>query len=149
MGNAFKIKSIIYIIVGSLSLIFSVVCFASDTGTFENLSSYGGDAYTGIQNAGALTANNIKCLASICSFGFGAIFLLVGILILSKGILSLVPTSKQIVQMGNASQAMPSDKLSSEPSITEASASSRVSNNTILPTSRESADEPNQNRSSC
>lgn len=91
-----KAEAIIYIVIGSLSLILSLICFASDTGTFESLSSYGGDAYTGIQNAGALTANNVRCVARICAFGFGSILLLAGALILSKGVLLLVEGLKKI-----------------------------------------------------
>ena len=95
MNSNTKVESIVYIVIGGLAFIFSLVCFFSDTGTFESLSSYGGDAYTGIQNAGALTANNVRCVARICSFGFGAILLLAGAMILSKGIFSLIAASKK------------------------------------------------------
>ena len=64
------------IIVGIISIILAIVCFASDTGDWEKESTYGGDAYTGIQNAGAVTANNVRCVAQIASFGFGSILLI-------------------------------------------------------------------------
>ena len=46
-----------------LSLVFAIVCFSTDpsvaNGSYESSKSYGGDAYTGIQNAAAQTANNV------------------------------------------------------------------------------------------
>lgn len=46
-----------------VSLIFAIVCFTTDTsyasGSYETSQKYGGDAYTGIQNAAAQTANNV------------------------------------------------------------------------------------------
>lgn len=86
------VKPICLIVIGALSVIFSIVCFAADTGAFERQSAYGGDAYTGIQNAGAITANNVKCVAQICSIGFGGVFLLAGLTLLAVGIASLLST---------------------------------------------------------
>lgn len=50
-----------------------------DTGSYESYFEYGGDAYTGIQNASAQAANNISDLAEIVSMGMFAFLLVFGI----------------------------------------------------------------------
>ncbi len=49
-------------IVAIVPLIFGIVCIFLETGNIEYNKSYGGDAYTGIQNASAEAANNIRIL---------------------------------------------------------------------------------------
>ena len=49
-------------------------------------SSYGGDAFTGIQNAGAQTSENVKNLAKIVQFGFGSVLLIAGFGFLGIGL---------------------------------------------------------------
>ena len=44
--------------------------------------SYGGDAYTGMQNAGAATANNIKVMAELIQEYFSFVIILLGILLI-------------------------------------------------------------------
>ena len=55
--------ALILLIIAFVALVFSVICFAQDTsfskGATESNISYGGDAYTGIQNAAAQTATNV------------------------------------------------------------------------------------------
>ena len=54
--------ALILVIIAFVALVFSVICFAQDTsfskGSTESNISYGGDAYTGIQNAAAQGATN-------------------------------------------------------------------------------------------
>ena len=50
--KAKKALSIILALVGILSIIFGIVCFCADPGFGGYTETYGGDAYTGIQNAG-------------------------------------------------------------------------------------------------
>ena len=54
--------ALVLLIVAFVALVFSVICFAQDTsyskGATESNISYGGDAYTGIQNAAAQGATN-------------------------------------------------------------------------------------------
>lgn len=68
--------------VGSLAAIFAIVMlilaintFNSRVGGSEEYESYGGDAYTGIQNAAAQTANNVQKTNEILAFGLGAVLL--------------------------------------------------------------------------
>ena len=56
------------------------------TGDKASKNQYGGDAYTGIQNASAQTATNIVNLASIQKIGFGSILLVAGCVLIIVGI---------------------------------------------------------------
>ena len=67
---------------GIASVVLSIVCFCFSTGGYESSYTYGGDAYTGIQNAAAQTANNVSYLGDIAKFGFGSILLIAGILMI-------------------------------------------------------------------
>ena len=49
-------------------------------GSYANNMQYGGDAYTGIQNAAAQTARNVKALATIAKDGFGFLLMAVGLI---------------------------------------------------------------------
>lgn len=68
------------IISGILSVIFGIIMFAKDVGYYESSSSYGGDAYTGIQNAAAQTANNVKALSEIAKTGFAFFLIALGLI---------------------------------------------------------------------
>lgn len=63
---------------GVLSIIFGFVVMGSPTGYWESSSSYGGDAYTGIQNAAAQTANNVQDLAELTAQGLGFLLIALG-----------------------------------------------------------------------
>ena len=65
---------------GALSVIFAFVIKAASIGSFVSNQYYGGDAYTGIQQAAAQTGNNVQDLADIARFGFFAVLLIFGIL---------------------------------------------------------------------
>lgn len=67
---------------GALSIIFSFAVYSFDLGSTEMRLAYGGDAYTGIQNAGAQSATNIYYLNHILRFGFFAILFVIGIVLL-------------------------------------------------------------------
>ena len=64
---------------GILSVLFGLITLSQDTGSWESSSSYGGDAYTGIQNAAAQTANNVQDLAEIVAMGFGFLLIALGL----------------------------------------------------------------------
>ncbi len=68
-----------------LSAVFAIVCFFMGTGDYETYITYGGDAYTGMQNASAQAANNVKALAEIVSMGFGALFLIISSVLFALG----------------------------------------------------------------
>ena len=75
------IASVIGIISGALSIIFGFIVMGYSDGSYESASSYGGDAYTGIQNTAAQTANNVEDLAAIAKFGVSSLLIVVGIAI--------------------------------------------------------------------
>lgn len=77
--NKVVIFNVIGLLTGVLSAIFGFVIFGFGTGSKEGALIYGGDAYTGIQNAAAQTANNVQKLTEIVKFAFGSLLLVVGI----------------------------------------------------------------------
>lgn len=68
------------VISGVLSFIFGIVMFAQEAGYYELNSKYGGDAYTGIQNATAQTARNVQDLARLTQKGFGFLLIVLGLI---------------------------------------------------------------------
>lgn len=78
-------RSSFMVVVGILAIILAVVCFSMDVGNTSLGYSYGGDAYTGIQNATAQTANNILYLAKIARFGFSSVLLVLGLGMIAAG----------------------------------------------------------------
>lgn len=75
-----KVSSILGMISGILSILFGFITMAQDTGSWEPSNSYGGDAYTGIQNAAAQAANNIQDLAEIVKTGLGLLLIALGLI---------------------------------------------------------------------
>ena len=75
----FKTKNIIIMIIGILSIILGIICFTKDNSAHSSYYSYGGAAYTGIQNASAATANRISDLIGVAKLGFGSILLIGGL----------------------------------------------------------------------
>lgn len=59
-------------------------------GVYESPEIYGGDAYTGIQNAATTTANNINELGDTISNCFKGLYLVIGATIFTCGV-SLLP----------------------------------------------------------
>lgn len=91
-------RSIILLIAGIISIGFSSYCFNLDTGISITDNTYGGDAYTGMQNASATTARNVQDLSRIVKFGFGATLLILGVSLIGFG---LPCSSKEPSQKGN------------------------------------------------
>ena len=85
-----KTKNTILMIIGIFCIIMSIVCFANATGGYSRNQQYGGDAYTGIQNAAAQTANNVTVLIHVAKIGFGSILLVTGLCL----ILYSIPTKQ-------------------------------------------------------
>lgn len=90
-----NLRKTVFAILGVVAIVLGIMCFTKDTGDYESNRSYGGDAYTGIQNAAAETARNIKDLAIICSFGFGSVLCVTG------GTLLAVAFTNQTVEIAN------------------------------------------------
>lgn len=73
------IKALLLLIVGIVACIQSNKVFKEDTGLYVSTYTYGGDAYTGMQNAAAKTGQNVKDLAKITQRGFGGLLLVLGL----------------------------------------------------------------------
>lgn len=93
-----KLRSGILILVGIIALFLSFKCYTIDDLGYESSSMYGGDAYTGIQNAAAKTSQNVKELASIVQFGFGSVLLVMGLTILGFGLTMPMGTNKEVAE---------------------------------------------------
>lgn len=89
-----RFRSIILIVVGIIALGLSIKCFTIDDLDYATKSMYGGDAYTGIQNAAAATSKNVKELAGIVQFGFGSILLVMGLGLIGLGLTTPTGRSK-------------------------------------------------------
>ncbi len=101
-GNVMKKGiAVLFVLVGLLAVILGFCAFGKDTGYYENSNKYGGDAYTGIQNAAAQTANNVQDLAEATTFGFGSILLVGGIVLVLVGINNL-----SMADVNNAKKAI-------------------------------------------
>lgn len=81
-----RIKSVLFICIGVLSIILSIISFNAATGGYENEEYYGGDAYTGIQHASAQTANNIRVMSEITKNGFASVLFIAGSTLIVIGI---------------------------------------------------------------
>lgn len=72
--NTKKISAIIFLVVAAVAIIFGFLCYEMSAGSYESSETYGGDAYTGIQNAAAQTANNVYytsiLIGEIASYAF-------------------------------------------------------------------------------
>lgn len=69
------VKRIILIFTGLISLGLSIGAFCKDDGNYVSYNYYGGDAFTGIQNAAADTGENVRTLTESVNYGFGSILL--------------------------------------------------------------------------
>lgn len=83
---AHKNRAIILIMIGIIAVGLSISCFSRESLRYEHTTRYGGDAYTGIQNAAAKTSENVKELAEIVQFGFGSILLVMGLGFIGMGL---------------------------------------------------------------
>lgn len=68
------------VISGVISVIFGIVMSFKTAGFLGSMHEYGGDAYTGIQNAAAQTANNVLFLGVITRSGCSFILVSIGLI---------------------------------------------------------------------
>ena len=71
--------SVFGILTGICSIIASIVVWLQNCGDYEWNEAYGGDAYTGIQNASAQSANNVLSLTELVKMALGFGLLILGI----------------------------------------------------------------------
>lgn len=72
-----------FAVIGIVAIVLAVVCLLMSSGSHESYKTYGGDAYTGMQQAAAQTANNIQDLIAVVKFGFSSVLLVTGLLSLA------------------------------------------------------------------
>lgn len=77
------IAYIIGMLGGLISIYYSFAIKAMSTGRYEYSVTYGGDAYTGIQNAAATTANNVNDIGDLIQTGISGFLLAFGIAVFS------------------------------------------------------------------
>ncbi|MBE6618598.1 MAG: hypothetical protein E7626_02285 [Ruminococcaceae bacterium] len=85
--------SVIGILIGIFCIIVSGIVFSENGGTYTKRFTYGGDAYTGIQNAAANTSNNVALLHNLVALVSGYAFLIVGLIMIWKSICKLVESN--------------------------------------------------------
>ncbi len=78
------------IVVGAISVIQSFIIGSHATGSHVTNSTYGGDAYTGIQNAAAAGARNAEITNDILVQGFSAILLVLGLALICYFVMKLL-----------------------------------------------------------
>lgn len=76
----------LFIVVGIIAIILALSIIALPTGSSGIFKSYGGDAYTGIQNAAAKTATNVYHVAEILKAGFSGILAVAGLACIAYGL---------------------------------------------------------------
>ncbi len=97
-----RLFSLCAIAVDILAIVFATHCFDPDFSTYTSYvrhETYGGGAYTDIQNAAADTANNIRTLASLINGDFeilfscfGYLFTIIGTTAILFGIVNFLST---------------------------------------------------------
>ena len=95
MFNAKMLKTI-GMALGIVAIILAIVIFTMDIGSYESNEYYGGDAYTGIQQAAAQTANNVQEVGKMLRFGIGSIVMLHGLVLLLGSLCIKAPETAAI-----------------------------------------------------
>ena len=97
-----KILAIILIAVAVISIVLGVVTFIKadidwSSGIYTSKKTYGGDAYTGIQNAAADTSFNVtqtnailKDMNKTIAIGLGSILIVLGLVVAAVGVAFLL-----------------------------------------------------------
>ena len=109
--------SLLGAISGIVSIVFSFVVFGMSNGSFENSKKYGGDAYTGMQNATAQTANNVQDLCELVQTGIGGLLLVVGLALIAyfgSKIYSIYKEEKVVVVEDKKEAVVAEDKDETE-----------------------------------
>lgn len=82
-NNSYKFGIFVSILVLIAGIVFFFYSSFGDIGSTEYNTEYGGDAYTGIQNAAAQTASNVYYLIICISKGIGILTSSIGLISLS------------------------------------------------------------------
>ena len=91
-----KIGAIGITLTGIMAIVFAIMCwlywesYVLYDGSYISFETYGGDAYTGIQNAAAATANNVRALIRVVGYATSNLIHYIGYLLFTIGVLLLV-----------------------------------------------------------
>lgn len=99
--------AVLLILVGLLSVILGFSCRSQSKGNHTSYSWYGGDAYTGIQQAGADTANNVRYMNENLITGFFYVLLIGGLVIILVGVNGLL----QATEKRSVTSSVPEDHV--------------------------------------
>lgn len=80
------LRTILLCFIGASSIALGIYCFSFNTGEFIMDNIYGGDAFTGMQNASATAARNLLSMSRIIQFGLSSLLIVGGALIVVLGI---------------------------------------------------------------
>ncbi len=106
-----KLRSIVLMVIGIVAIGLSIKCYSIDEMNYESKSMYGGDAFTGIQNAAAATSKNVKELSEIVQFGFGSILLVMGLTLVGVGLTTPLGSQiEKIEQVSSVAEATPNEE---------------------------------------
>ena len=85
-----KLRSILLAIAGAMSIVMGIIQLYGSTrdyyGDFVRQEEYGGDAYTGIQNACAVTAMNVATVRTSIGTGIAYLLLVGGVALIGVAI---------------------------------------------------------------
>ncbi len=84
--NGKNIMGILLMALALIAIVFGIIAFCLEDGSYAFTETYGGDAYTGIQNAAADTANNVRDLTRVVRTVGGLGFLLTGFVLFVVGL---------------------------------------------------------------
>lgn len=90
------IRSIAFIVIAIIAFTFANKIDDMGNGDYVSSSRYGGDAYTGIQNAAAETGCNVYKGTQIVQKGFKYTFILAGLGFLAIGLTPILPTGNSV-----------------------------------------------------
>ena len=114
--NVFKlIRSVVFIFVSFYGFNASVNIFFY--GEQVSDSSYGGDAYTDIQNAAAAAARNIYKLGDVVEYAAYSFFIMVSIILITFGITGIIEAVINIKRLKNSKYEL--NKYESESNVSE------------------------------
>ena len=84
--NARKVlRAIFLVVIGIWALVLSFKMHDRDRYYYADEHSYGGDAYTGIQNAAAITSENVAYMNRTLKLGFQYTLLIAGVAFIAFG----------------------------------------------------------------
>jgi len=83
------LRSILLVLVGIACLMTGIQVYKSDIGRMASYKEYGGDAYTGIQNAEVQTGGLVRIQSDILAKGLGSIMIFGGLTL----IICAIPTN--------------------------------------------------------